>query len=183
VTTQQVQRDRFERIADEVFEPLQRYLRRRAPAHDAEDILSEVLLSVWRRIDDAPTDNPLPWCYGVARRALANHRRGDRRRLRLVTRLGAEPMTYHPDSADVQPDPDLAGALQALPHPDQEMLRLWAWEQLEPREIAVVLGLTPNAATLRLSRARKKLAEVLTRQDGGPVGHIGRRDPEEHSDE
>ncbi|MGH8946958.1 MAG: RNA polymerase sigma factor, partial [Acidimicrobiia bacterium] len=73
--------------------------------------------------------------------------------------------------------------LQGLSAADQEMLRLWAWEQLEPREIAVVLGLTPNAATLRLSRARKKLAEVLTRQDEGLVGHIGRRDPEEHSDE
>ncbi|MGH8947086.1 MAG: RNA polymerase sigma factor, partial [Acidimicrobiia bacterium] len=112
MTTLQIQRDRFERIADEVFEPLQRYLRRRAPAHDAEDILSEVLLTVWRRIDDAPTDNPLPWCYGVARRALANHRRGDRRRLRLVSRLGAEPVLHQPDSADLQPDPDLMGALQ-----------------------------------------------------------------------
>jgi RNA polymerase sigma-70 factor (ECF subfamily) len=180
--TAQVQRERFERIAEETFDPLQRYLRRRAHANDAEDVLSEVLLTVWRRIDDAPADNPLPWCYGIARRALANHRRGDRRRLRLVTRLGAEPVTHHPDSADLQPDPELMSALQDLSPADQEILRLWAWEQLEPREIAMVLGLTTNAATLRLSRGRKKLAAALTRQDSGFVGHIGHRDPEEQPD-
>lgn len=183
MTSQQTHRERFERIAEETFEPLQRYLRRRAPAHDAEDVLSEVLLTVWRRIEDAPADDPLPWCYGIARRALANHRRGDRRRLRLVGRLGAEPVNYHPDSADLQPDPDLTQALRSLPLADQELLRLWAWEQLEPREIAVVLGLTANAATLRLSRARKKLAEILIRQDGEPAGHRRGKDPEEHPDD
>lgn len=182
MTAQQLHRERFERIAAEVFEPLQRYLRRRAPAHDAEDVLSEVLLTVWRRIEDAPSENPLPWCYGIARRALANHRRSDKRRLRLVTRLGAEPTRHHPDSADLQPDPDLTAALEVLPPADREILRLWAWEQLEPREIAFVLDLTPNAATLRLSRARKKLADALTRQDSGLAGHRGRSDPEEHTD-
>lgn len=183
MTAQHLYRERFERIAEETLEPLQRYLRRRAPAHDAEDVLSEVLLTVWRRIEDAPTESPLPWCYGIARRALANHRRGDRRRLRLVTRLGAEPVIHHPDSADLQSDPDLVAALRTLPDTDQEALRLWAWEQLEPREIAVTLGLTPNAAALRLSRARKKLAEALTRQDVEPAGHRPGKDPEEHPDD
>lgn len=183
MTAQQIHRERFERIAEETFEPLQRYLRRRAPLHDAEDVLAEVLLTVWRRIEDAPAGNPLPWCYGIARRTLANHRRGDRRRLRLVTRVGAEPVTHQPDSADLQPDPDLTGALRSLTPGDQEIIRLWAWEQLEPREIAVALGLTPNAATLRLSRARKKLAETLTRQEDDPAGHRRGRDPEEHADD
>ena len=178
--TPQVHRERFERIAQETFEPLQRYLRRRAAPQDAEDLLSEVLLTVWRRIGDAPAERALPWCYGIARRALANHRRGDRRRLRLVTRVGSEPVAHHPDSADLQPDPDLQDALDGLASADREVLRLWAWEELEPREIAVVLGVSPNAATLRLSRAKKKLAQTLTRQDGSEIGHIGRRDPEEH---
>lgn len=176
-------RERFEQITEEVFEPLQRYLRRRASPQDAEDLLSEVLMTVWRRIDAVPVDRALPWCYGIARRTLANHRRGDRRRLRLVTRLGAQPVPHYPDPADLQPDPDLTRALQSLPPGDQEIIRLWAWEQLEPREIAVALGLTPNAATLRLSRARKKLAETLTRQEGGPAGHRRGRDPEEHADD
>jgi RNA polymerase sigma-70 factor (ECF subfamily) len=52
-------RERFERVAGEVSEPLQRYLRRRAPAADAADALADTLLVVWRRLDDVP-DDPLP---------------------------------------------------------------------------------------------------------------------------
>lgn len=176
-------RDRFEQIAEEVFDPLQRYLRRRASLQDAEDLFSEVLTTIWRRIDDAPPDRALPWSYGIARRVLANHRRSGRRRLRLVERLASEPPTHHPDVADDHPDPELGQALRTLPDAYQEILRLWAWEQLEPREIAVVLGMTPNAASLRLSRGKKRLAAALARQDGGPAGHRSGKDPEEHDDE
>ena len=52
-------------FAAEVYEPLQRYLRRRAHADDAADALADTLLVVWRRLDDVP-DDPLPWCYGAA---------------------------------------------------------------------------------------------------------------------
>ena len=46
--------------------------------------------------------------------------------------------------------------------PDEaELLRLWAWEQLGPAEIAAVLDLTPNAVSIRLHRARGKLKEIL----------------------
>lgn len=164
-------RARFEYLADAVFEPLQRYLRRRLPAADAEDAFSDVLMTLWRRLDDVPTD-ALPWCYGVARMTVANHRRARRRHLRLVERLIQDPprqMIEEPAQTAI--DPELEEALTQLRPSDREMLRLWAWEDLEPREIANVLGLTVNAATLRLSRARKKLAEALQRQSGAHPGH------------
>lgn len=181
--SQQQRREKFEKIAEEVFEPLQRYLRRRVDRNDVDDLLSEVLTTIWRRIDDAPASHSLPWCYGVARRALANHRRGNQRRLRLVERLGAEPATHHYDQVDQLGDSDLATALGSLPGADQELLRLWAWEQLEPREIAAALGLTPNATALRLSRARKKLAEAVGRQELARAGHRSGKDPEGHPDD
>lgn len=165
-------RHKFEAIAEEVFEPLQRYLLRRALPTDAEDGLSEVMLIVWRRLNDAPADRPLPWCYGIARKVLANQQRGRRRHLRLVEKIQSEPVAISSaDPADVGPDPELADALSALPDGDREVIRLWAWEQLEPREIAPVLGISVNAASLRLSRARKRLAEKLSGQDHTPSGH------------
>jgi RNA polymerase sigma-70 factor, ECF subfamily len=155
-----------------VYDPLQRYLRRRANATDADDALSETMLTLWRRLDDAPTNEPLPWCYGVARRVLANQQRGRDRRLRLLRRLEAEPgPRFITDPVDAEPDPQLSMALASLSPADQEVLRLWAWEQLEPRELAPVLGLSVNAATIRLSRARARLAKALTRQDRAPAGH------------
>lgn len=173
---------RFELIAEQVYEPLQRYLFRRAHRQDAEDALSEVLLTVWRRLNDAPADNPLPWCYGIARRTLANQRRGSRRALRLLERLESEPPGHHPDPAETSGDPELLEAMARLNEQDQEILRLWAWEQLEPREIAVVLDLSANATTLRLSRAKKKLAEEIARQDPTLTGHRRGIGTEEHPD-
>ncbi len=174
-------RRRFEAMAAEVYDPLQRYLRRRVAADDAGDLLSEVLLVLWRRLDDVPTEAALPWTYAVARRVLSNHRRGAARRLHLVQRLEAEPaVTMILDPAESLEDPELAEALIRLPAHDQEIIRLWAWEQLEPREIATVLGSTANAVSLRLSRARKKLGEELTRQDSPSSGHNAERHAEEH---
>lgn len=175
-------RIKFNEIAEEVYEPLQRYLLRRAPRPDAEDALSEILLSVWRRIDDAPIDRPLPWCYGIARRTLANQRRGQRRAVRLVERLQSEPAEHQPDPGEALGDPQLEHALRQLNDQDQEIVRLWAWEQLEPREIAVALEISPNAAALRLSRAKKKLSQEMTRQDLGRAGHKPSRGTEEHPD-
>lgn len=175
--------ERFEQIASEVIEPLQRYLLRRAASQDAEDALSEVMLTVWRRLDDIPGDRALPWCYGVARRTLANQRRGQRRGLRLVERLQAEPVRPHVDALEGDGDPGLQVALESLDEGDREILRLWAWEQLEPREIATVLGIGVNATALRLSRARKRLAEELVRQDSRPAGHMWVKGTKEHRDE
>ncbi len=166
-------RTRFESAVEEVYEPVQRYLRRRATSPDADDALSEVMLTLWRRLDDAPPDRVLPWCYGVARNVLANQRRTHNRHLRLVRRIEAEPPGPPVgDPADAGPDPELATALGSLAEDDREILRLWAWERLEPREIAPVLGVSVNAATLRLSRARSRLAKVMQRQDQAPAGHI-----------
>ena len=166
------QRRRFEAVADEVYEPLQRYLRRRVAHEDAGELLDDVLLTVWRRLADVPDGAALPWCYGVARRAVANRRRSHRRQMNLVARLAAQPPAP-PGFNDPGEHPRLTAALQRLPEADREVLRLWAWEQLEPREIAVVLDSTPNAVSLRLSRAKRKLAQDLGRQDRVDAGHKG----------
>ena len=164
-------RARFEALADEVYEPLQRYLRRRASADAADDAFSETLLTIWRRLDDVPADARLPWCYGVARRILSNQRRSERRRLRLVDRLATTADGIVPAPEDPDPFPEVRVALAALPEPDRDVLMLWAWEDLAPREIAVVLDTTPNAISLRLSRARAKLADEIRRQDERGAGH------------
>ncbi len=61
---------------------------------------------------------------------------------------------------------------------EADLLRLWAWEQLGPGEIAAVLGITPNAASIRLHRARGKFVEELRKIDGD-AGHEGVREGRE----
>lgn len=166
----------FEAVAAEVYEPLQRYLRRRVAAADVDELLDDVLLTIWRRLDDVPQDRALPWSYGVARRVLANHRRGGARRLRAVQRLASAspPPAAHPwvESIDVE----LQEAVDRLPERDRELIRLWAWEHLEPREIAEVLGVSANAVTVRLGRIRRRLHDEMERQDPAVAGHEGLED-------
>lgn len=171
-------RRRFERVAADVFEPLQRFLRRRASADDAADVFGDALLVIWRRLDDVPDDDPLPWCYGVARGCLANQRRSAGRHLRLVDRAGSHAAVAHgidtvardPQTNIDRSDPELEAAIAELTEAEAEIVRLWAWEQLEPREIAVVLETTPNAVSVALARSRKKLAERLDRQNPTDAG-------------
>ncbi len=172
-------RYRFEVLVADVFDPLQRYLGRRLPADQVDDVLSETLLVMWRRLDDIPREAALPWCYSVARQTLANHRRSTRRRLALTQRLQAEP----PPVSGAEPeDPELDAALAKLSEADRELIGLWAWEQLEPREIAVVTGSTINAVSLRLTRAKKKIEREMTRQNPARAGHIRDESTQEHTE-
>ena len=94
--------------------------------------------------------------------------RAPERRLKLVRRLAEEPAAGVGDA-----DPDLLVALQALLVKDAEVLRLWAWGQLWASQIVTVLGITPNAASIRLHRAAKKLRnELLTRKQPCAAGHL-----------
>ncbi len=142
------------------------------PADSVDDVLSETLMIAWRRLDEIPSNASLPWCYGVARKVLGNHRRSQHRRLRLVDRLTAEPQQFSTDPhGGDEGDPLLEVALEQLNDQERELIHLWAWEQLEPREIALVVESTPNAISLRLTRAKQKLANSLERQNRPASGH------------
>jgi RNA polymerase sigma-70 factor (ECF subfamily) len=143
--------------------PLQRYLARRLPADDVEEALAEAFLVAWRRIDDVPPEH-LPWMYGVARRIVSNQKRSLRRRARLVAQLAGRPPP--PATEPVAGGPDsVVAALAMLSARDQEVLRLIAWEELEPAACAVVLGCTRAAFDVRLHRARARFEGALARLD------------------
>lgn len=172
---QEERRARFEALVGEVGEPLRRYLVRRTDADSAQDVLAEALLVLWRRLDDVPHDAALPWCYAVAGNCLANELRSARRRRGLVSRVGRLAPRPEVDPTPQLPDPELQDALATLRPQDRELVMLWAWEDLPPAEIAVVLGITTNAVNIRLHRARARLADLLADTDVGKsrrsVGH------------
>ena len=157
------------------MEPLRRFLARRTDAATADDVLADTLLVCWRRLDDVPAE-PLPWAYGVARHCLANAQRGERRQARLAARISVvdPPARATPPEATSARDTGLDEALARLRPADAELLRLWAWEQLTPAEIAGILEISANAASIRLHRAREKLRTELgtaARKDDGAAGH------------
>jgi RNA polymerase sigma-70 factor (ECF subfamily) len=162
-------RQRFEEIAPALIEPLRRFLARRTDPATADDVLSETLLVCWRRLAELP-DEPLPWAYAVARNCLANAQRSARRQDRLAARISAVDPPRETVPGPGETDDALTEAMARLRPDDAELLRLWAWEQLAPGEIATVLEISPNAASIRLHRAREKLRAELRKTDAG-AGH------------
>ena len=141
-----------------------RYALRRSDPDTAEEVTAQVFLVAWRRRDALPQE-PLPWLYGVARRALADQRRGASRRVRLRDRLEG---TAVPGGTELElPDRGLANALGRLSETDREALLLRYWEELEPAQIARVMGCSRAAAVVRLHRARTRLRGALEAQGAG----------------
>jgi RNA polymerase sigma-70 factor (ECF subfamily) len=143
------------------------YLRRRAPADVAEELAVTTFEVAWHRWPEVPGDRPLPWLYGVARRLLANERRGDERRGRLRLRLarardpGSGGGTATDPAATAVDALAARQALERLRPDDREALMLVAWEGLDAASAAASLGLTTATFAVRLHRARQRLEKLL----------------------
>ena len=161
-------RERFILLYDQHFQEILGYCARRVPVQTAHDVVSDIFLVVWRRIDDVPHDTERAWLFGVARGVLANTRRSQSRRDNLVAKLRAvrTPMTVEIDFDNLA---SIEGvrvrrALARLRADDQEILRLAAWEELSGPEIAIALELNLSTVQQRLYRAKKRLSKALADQ-------------------
>jgi RNA polymerase sigma-70 factor (ECF subfamily) len=169
--------DRFRELYARQFDAVLAYaLRRVSRPEDAADVVADTFLVAWRRRSHLPPgDEARLWLYGVARNVLANQRRGDRRRDRLGEALrlrlaGSTPHARDPASA-VAERATVRDALARLGELDREVLMLTVWEELEPREIADVLGVSAPAVRTRLSRARARLRDLLG-DEFASSGHV-----------
>jgi RNA polymerase sigma-70 factor (ECF subfamily) len=153
---------RFEEIYNAHYPDLLSYVWRRTDSpDDAADAMAETFATAWRRVDDIPQGREARlWLYGVARRVLANQRRGESRRTALAVRLRAEFAAWAESAADDDHDAVRAAFLR-LSHDDRELLSLVGWECLGTAEIATVLGCSRGAVRIRLHRARRRLAKEL----------------------
>lgn len=161
-------RDLFDRHCADLW----RFARRRvSSAEDADDVVAETFAVAWRRRCHLPEGSGTRlWLFGVARNLVANHRRGETRRGRLFLRL----VSHRVDDAVAPPEPSagLREAFAALKDAEREVMVMRHWDGLAVPEIATLLGCTPNAVSLRLHRAKQRLAELLAKTDPPPVGQV-----------
>jgi len=150
---------RFNQVFEEHFEAVRRYVWRRDPSA-CDDVLGETFLIAWRRLDDLP-DDVRPWLIGVARNVRLNQRRSARRQHALSERLVET--SPRRDWSDVSSEGDLVRtALAQLREADREVLLLSLWDELDRSEIGAVLGCSKTNVSVRLHRARRRLAVALT---------------------
>ena len=143
--------------------------RRCASAADVADAVAETfdrLLRSARRYD--PDRGPVAsFVFAIAASTIADQHRRHARERSLVTRLRGRDLLDNDDVARIETAIDaaqalatLAPALAALPADQSEVLHLVA-DGLSPTEAARELGISPNAARIRLSRARSRVRTHL----------------------
>jgi RNA polymerase sigma-70 factor (ECF subfamily) len=131
---------------------------------DAADLVGDVFLVAWRRIRQVPVDpdEARMWLFGVARKVLANHRRGRHRRDALDARVRER------IAAAIEPDDtyrvEVREAVRALPDQLAEVVRLVHWDGFSLEETARLLGIPASTARGRHARARELLRLALTVQ-------------------
>ena len=139
--------------------------RRCGSAADVADAVAETfdrLLRSARRYD--PDRGPVAsFVFAIAASTIADQYRRNARQRSLATRLRGRDLLVDDDVARIETAIDaaqalatLAPALAALPADQSEVLHLVA-DGLSPTEAARELGISPNAARIRLSRARGRV--------------------------
>ena len=143
---------------------ISRFLARRLPADQVDDIASDLFEIAWNKRSKIPQGLELPWLYKTARYLIANHRRKEAGRQAILANL-AEPLAAPSAEAIALADIELAQAWGKLNEKEREALALWALDGLEPKEVAIALGISENAANVRLSRAKKNLLSELEKSN------------------
>jgi RNA polymerase sigma-70 factor (ECF subfamily) len=175
-------RERFEAVYAHTYTDLVRFaVRRGCPADQAEDVVAEAFTVAWRRLADLPGDpgEARAWLFGITRRLLLARQRADARGQELSVRIAGQvavdgPALAHDDL--VATSVDLVQAWNELTPAHQEAVSLSVWEGLTGAQAAQVLGISPVAFRIRLSRARRLLKHHLgaagrrpVSSEGGPV--------------
>jgi RNA polymerase sigma-70 factor (ECF subfamily) len=130
---------------------------RRTDPEEARDVVAETFTIAWRRIDRVPeVHEALPWLLVTARNVLANRRR---KSARVVA---AGPVAVERDhTEDVVASLTMVAAFNRLGERDRETLALVAWDGLGPSDAARVAGCSSGTFSVRLHRARRRLADIL----------------------
>jgi RNA polymerase sigma-70 factor (ECF subfamily) len=150
----------FERAYAQHLGAVSGYLYRRVETRFVEDLAADVFSIAWRRRATVAAGEELPWLYRISANVVANHRRRQATGVALFAAL--RPADSAPSAEDiVVADASLADAWRRLRPQERELLALALVEDLPVGDIAIALGISANATSIRLLRAKKRLAELL----------------------
>ncbi|MEZ5319975.1 MAG: RNA polymerase sigma factor [Vicinamibacterales bacterium] len=130
---------------------------------DEEDLLQEIVLALWRSLPSFRGEaRESTWIFQVALQVALSRRRARARRP-LSTPLESAPEPAADGQAEAFDRLRWSTVLQALRRlaPVDRAVLLLALEGATQQEIGDVLGVTANAAGVKLHRARRRLTNLL----------------------
>jgi RNA polymerase sigma factor (sigma-70 family) len=146
-------------------------VRRFDQPEDVADFVANVFLEVLRsaRGFDPGRGHAIAWLYGLGSNVAAAMYRQQTRALRAEQQLQGRALLDADDYARVEERIDAASelrrtytAMQHLAYQDRQVLELVAVDGLSAVEAAQALSISPVAARVRLTRARRRLRAALS---------------------
>ena len=149
----------YRMLFDRHHERVYGYLVRRVRSPElARDLFQETFLSVHRAKHTwQPGRAFRPWLYGIATNAVRDHFRRTARRP-IEVDIERAPTVSHQNPVGAM---QLERAIGQLPDGLREAFLLGAVEGFDHNEVAEQLGINPDAARARISRARAQLRTFL----------------------
>jgi len=154
-------RPTFSAVAESELDAVHRYLLfltgNRTVAEDLTGETFEKAFRVWRRFDPR-RGTARAWLCGIARTTALDHFRSEERRRRREERYAHD----LPETEDIAFGPGpLEAALSLLSAAEREVVALRVLLELDGPASARVLGISTTACSTRLSRALKRLEELM----------------------
>jgi len=155
----------FGKIFDRLVEPIFRFIYFRVfDRESAKDLTQEVFYKVWKVLNEGmKIHNLRAFIYLTARNLVIDEKRKKRALpLSEVLETEQEPKVFEQEKIWQKiEDENLRLLLQSLEDEEKEVLEMRYLRQLKVKEMAEILRITPNAVSLRLGKAKKKLKEKM----------------------
>jgi RNA polymerase sigma factor (sigma-70 family) len=156
----------YERYFDDIF----RYVAKRIGAEAAGDVAADVFIAAFEKRERYDTSRSMcrPWLYGIASNLVRDHLRRQKRRGRAYLRAAVIDAGDDQSMGDAEARaaaalmvPEINAALGKLNAGDREVLLLFALADLSYEDIAEALDIPIGTVRSRLSRARKRMQELV----------------------
>ena len=160
-------RKRLERFArQDVTSLYTLFFRSLGDSERARDLVQDTLMDAWKNLTHYDTSRPIRnWVFRIAQNRLRNHLRRRRLERQWIEPLGEEGEGKAASPLDSLVAKETEGlveqALLRLPYRQRMAVLLRYQEEFSCAEIGEVLGISANAVSIQLHRARQSMKQLL----------------------
>ena len=139
---------------------------------DAQDITQDVLIKLWRHLDNVPRHSAKSWLLKVTKNLCIDHSRRKKELTSSAIKVSSEGEEYQLDQQDYGSNPEqetinldskekIMSAIHKLPEKVRNVVIMREIQDLKYDDIAAALEMPINSVKVYLHRGRKLLFEYL----------------------